>query len=740
MTVAGRYALNTPIIIAAAETPSSNLFSPKHSSFSTAKTFQERLPVVSDESKQQPKGDIAADDDEQKMLLDKGLAVYLEVKVPKIGRTLARRIVEHIGEQARDVFVSTNKDKNNTVGGHQQEQQLQEVKGISKGLAKDILDHFQNCVDRNLLDVMTRLVPFGISSTICKNIADKYGETATNVIDTNPYTLYYEGKDDSFVSYKGVKGVSFQLADAIALSNPKFARDHPKRIHTGIFYLLSQKAKDGHTAENLGCLLAETLKMLNLGGAEHGALVETLVRGSNVDNVELGSFSGRDYVQLQKYAQDETDIAEFLKRPRSKRSQSRPNQKALQKAALMCGFATFSETQIEAINTVAENGVVVVTGGPGCGKSAIIPALLSTLYCGDSVYCDKVEVVAPTGKAARRLQEIIQGVSRNVHSNLGYAPKPQTIHRLLIRSKTLSCRCVIVDEASMVDTELAAQLIRALPDGCDLVIVGDPDQLPSVGPGTFLQDIINSNVVPVVHLETPFRQAPDSAIIGLAHEVNKGKFPDVTKLAPHNQVEFISCQDQELSTAEIIFNLSEQYDRTEIQILAPMRKGASGINVINTFFQEKNPATQPTLCKFKKGDKVIQTKNNYDLDLLNGMVGSVDHVEENLSASNAIYTTITVSFDDGNIHDFGVEELSDLDLAYAISIHKSQGSEYPVVIIVLSMDHWKMLNRPLLYTALTRGKRKVIIVGDAEACKMAAKNNFSNKRCTLLRERLVRLV
>ena len=253
-----------------------------------------------------------------------------------------------------------------------------------------------------------------------------------------------------------------------------------------------------------------------------------------------------------------------------------------------------------------------------------------------------------------------------------------------------------------------------------------------------MHDIIKSGIVPLVRLEKIFRQSSNSAIIDLAHAVNSGKFPNEKMLsgdsdvAAHSQFQFVGLQDQAVTTSleSVLSSLPKLYGPKDVQVLAPMHARESGIKILNTFFQDKNPAIEPDWLEFKEGDKVIQTRNNYELGLFNGMVGVVKDVNE---------VIMTVSFDDGSTHNFDKcdeADLADLELAYAISIHKSQGSEYPVVIVVISKDHLYMLRRKLLYTAITRAKEKLIIIGDPTACKWAAENNSSDERCCLLRERL----
>ena len=452
-------------------------------------------------------------------------------------------------------------------------------------------------------------------------------------------------------------------------------------------------------------------------------------------DVKLTVRDGLQYLQLTILATAEEDIAAFLNRARP----AKPifDGKTIKEVEKQLGLS-FSDSQKEAINSALSSQVTVLTGGPGTGKTAICQALVEILKDRDAGMI--IHLAAPTGKAAKRLTEAT-----------GY--DATTIHRLLKCDKESKCFAyhennklpadfIIIDEASMLDTHLTASLIRAIPDDCHLVLVGDVDQLPSIGPGNVLHDIITSERVPVTRLKSIFRQSHDSSIVTYSHAVKRGDeyiekellCSNVSDLSECREFQFVDLQHQECSTmVEEVFKFVRKLGRdpiNDMQILAPMYERSSGINALNEMFQKLNPATTSIRFsndrEFKLGDKVMQTRNDYEKEIFNGTVGFVSEIANEVMAVNF----------HGILIKYRKSDLDDLTLAYAISIHKSQGSEYPIVVVVLTKDHNVMLDRKLLYTALSRAKEKVIVVGDQEAYEKAVKNDFVKERCTLLGHRL----
>jgi exodeoxyribonuclease V alpha subunit len=699
-----------------------------------------------------------------------GLKKYVEEHIDYIGEKRADLIVDHFGKDTFDILSGTDAVV-----------RLQEIPGIGSSIALKVATKWeQHKRDDNYLNVLTRLSPYGISRSTCLLIVEKFGSNAVHTIDTDPYKLY-----------RDIKLIGFETADRIALSKPNCSPDSPRRVDAALYYILDTAKRNGDTALQLDEVIEKVRQTLDLGVGVVKAMLQNAAKKINsVTGIEFHEFHDTMYAQLAELAKAEKDIATFLTRPRSTqikfdKSTVQQVEEAMDNSSK--GFK-FSESQIEAIKTAVENGIAVVTGGPGTGKTKIIPALRY-------VFKNKaVAVVAPTGKAAQKISKVLTSCS-----DPDDGVEPQTIHRLLgyesdtqgffyNKGNRLLLDCVVIDESSMVDVPLAASLIRALPDHCCIIIVGDVDQLPSIGPGNLLCDIIKSKRIPCTRLETIFRQSEGSMIIECAHAVNKGKAylnqeqlsANISDLSDCTEFQFVDCQG--LEPKKVVAEVASFFKKTakssyDVQIIAPMHKGESGIKVLNDVFQTMNLNPMYGEFNFKVGDKVMVTRNNYDMDVFNGTVGTVkkifsgeetlgvaeiqakrDLIEKKLyrfrsrigsTTENALYSDkqiknaklMVVDFDGDRSLCFmnGVGH-NDLTLAYAISVHKSQGSEYPLVIIVLTKSHWYMLQRRLLYTAITRAKGKVVIVGEADAYNRAVQHNPDDKRVSLLYHRLIETV
>jgi len=689
--------------------------------------------------------------------------------IPGVGDKLAGRIIDHLGDKTLDVIFGVGND-------------LHHVNGISKTLAMKIVKF---CLDHQALwQVHLRLAPVGIPLAVSKKILASYegkAAAAIDIIEHDPYSLCRQ-----------VTGVTFHMADNIAISNPKLDCNGLKRIDAGVSYVLEMAGRKGHTAQPLDEVEQQTIKLLATNETKDRPKVAIMLENGDLPNVTCHDVSGKKFAQLTELDKDEQTIADFFRRSPTKGRKVPPA--VLARAARQCGFETFSASQIKAITAIVENLAAVVTGGPGCGKSSIIPAVLSVLDL-QGVGVNDVKVIAPTGRAAQRINEMIKAGSKTVFSYKNFEGfEATTIHRLLTSDIPNTPKVVIVDETSMLSTELAAKLIRALPTGCRLVFIGDKDQLPSIDPGDVLSHIIGSKCIPTITLETVYRQASYSSIVEVAKHINEGKFEKdfLDALPDDNQFQFVPLREDQSITRllhDIMTKLPKRYGPKDVQILAPMRKGDHGIAKTNTFFQEMNDGEEATE-HFKIGDKVMQTRNNYDLGVFNGTVGiltafsEIGRTEEGRRGSVTNHEapeppplsqnrtpqrkssrstksgdglaspkTVLENDRDREVYltvDFDGELITsrstdfDLDLAYASTIHKSQGSEYPVVILVLTkkhaymLKHTSMLRRKLFYTAATRPKEKLIIVGDFEACKQAASDNRTDDRCCLLRHKLLK--
>ena len=399
----------------------------------------------------------------------------------------------------------------------------------------------------------------------------------------------------------------------------------------------------------------------------------------------------------------------------------------------------FSEKQLEAIKASINNKIMVVTGGPGTGKTTIINAILRIAR----KMAQKVLLAAPTGRAAKRMTEATGHEAKTIHRLLEYSPGGGPDGGRFKRDDTnpLDADLLIIDEVSMVDTLLMYHFLKAVPQRATLILVGDIDQLPSVGPGNVLKDIIDSTIVPVVRLNEIFRQSQRSMIIVNAHRVNRGEMPGEQRGPEHiNDFYFTAIEEPEKVLEKIVHLCKEAIPRefgfdplNDIQVLAPMHRGIIGVTNLNVSLQKELNAGTDEIMRagklFKVGDKVLQTRNNYDKDVYNGDIGRIRIIDKELQELKIDY--------DGKIVSYDYTDLDEIVLAYAISVHKSQGSEYPVVIIPVLTQHYLLLQRNLLYTGITRGKKLVILIGTKKALAIAVRNNKQQQRYTLLKERLM---
>jgi exodeoxyribonuclease V alpha subunit len=630
----------------------------------------------------------------------KGIERYLASgMVEGIGPAMAKRLVDHFGQETLDVI-------------EKHHERLTEVEGIGKVRAKRIREAWAE--QSEVKEVMIFLQSHGVSPAYAVRIWQRYGKRALGLVRENPYRLALE-----------IFGIGFKKADQIAQSIG-FELASPERAEAGTLHVLFETAEEGHTFVPRAELIARTHEILGIDPI----LVETAIEKLAADaRVRVD----RESIYMAALHQAETNAAEAVKLM----LQAPPRTASIDLAELEAGLAIeLAPEQRAAIAAAQTKRLVVVTGGPGTGKTTIVKAILRLLQKQGR----KVLLAAPTGRAAKRLSEATGEEAKTIHRLLEFDPKQRAFAK--DAADPLEADTLIVDEVSMVDILLFANLVSALPPKASLVLVGDVDQLPSVGPGRVLDDIIASGRAEVIRLQQIFRQAERSLIVVNAHRINEGKLP-LLDVDPERPQDFYLIERSEpervLETIEEVvarripsrFKLDPVDD---VQVLTPMHKGPLGAVNLNHRLQSLlNPNVTDDFLKrgpysFKAGDKVMQTKNDYTLGVFNGDLGrvlSVDVEDKKLVAR----------FDDRTVT-FGPSELDTLTLAYACSIHKSQGSEYPAVVIPVSTQHYVMLHRNLFYTGVTRGRRLVVLVGTKRALQMAVENEQQLHRHSGLADRL----
>ncbi|MBR3104171.1 MAG: ATP-dependent RecD-like DNA helicase [Lachnospiraceae bacterium] len=644
-----------------------------------------------------------------------------------LGEKMAVRIVEKFGDDTFRII-------------EEEPERLAEIKGISAKKAREITD--QLAAKREQRSAMLFLQQFGITQALADKIYEKYGNALYNIMKNNPYRLAEE-----------IPAVGFKKADAIA-QKAGISTDSEYRIRCGLLYLLQQLAAEGHCYYPSGSLCEKTAEMLGVSQEAVKEQLPALAIDQKI-TIKNGAEGGRVY--MRSYYQAEQYCAEQLLRLRDDFAGEAATETDLKMVEKALGIE-LDDLQRQAVRTCMGSGVFILSGGPGTGKTTTINAIIGLMERDGRAFV----LAAPTGRAAKRMKEAT-----------GY--DAQTIHRLLEiggdldeegggriffgrnESEPLEADCVIVDEVSMVDIHLLKALLAAIPAGSQLILVGDVDQLPSVGPGQVLKDLLGSKAFPTALLQRVFRQSGESHIVDYAHRINHGerldlatKYPDFFLL--EKDTPEVVCSYMVQLMGDVIprkLGLSGE----DIQVLTPMRKGALGVEGLNAILQERlNPPSDEKLeCSygdtvFREGDRVMQIRNDYELEwevtgqynvavengkgVFNGDVGTIREINNYLKL-------MRVEFDDNRTVYYEFQKLDELELAYAVTIHKSQGSEYPVVILPLLSGPRMLMTRNLLYTAVTRAKQCVILIGSSGTVQQMIDTDYIQSRFTSLKERIL---
>ena len=639
---------------------------------------------------------------------EEGMIRYLSSEIFKgIGKKTAQRIVNKFGNDTFKIIDSSP-------------ELLSKIKGVNKKQQKSLLNSWEE--QRGLRDVMTFLRGVGISHSFAQRIYAKHGMNSIPLIKANPYLL------------TDISGIGFLTADGIA-HNLGFDKNSPHRAAAGLLYMLEQQVLNGHTCYPLPDLLEKTAPELLIDKTILEESLNQLIEDRLIYCAEQNDENGerQKFIARMRYYRAEQRIAENIFRILKSKAYTifESESSLIEEQERKVGLK-LDEAQREAVNAVLKYKVLIVTGGPGTGKTTLVRFILGLMR----PKIPSIALAAPTGRAAKRITETTGSSSSTIHrlleaTNVGFQRN---------RENPLDQELIIIDETSMIDTLLMDSFLEAVPSASRLIIVGDVDQLPSVGAGTVLQDFIKSGSIPVVRLNHIFRQAYGSFITVNAHKVRRGELPSVNKSSKQSDLKdqlqdyyFIEESDQEKIVEKILLLNTERIPQRfkldpmkEIQVLTPMHRGITGASQLNRNLQEKiNPDAKGIEHReqwFRVGDKIMQQQNDYEKQVFNGDLGRVVDCDQD---SKELY----VRFEQSHIH-YKSNELDQLTLAYAITVHKSQGSEYSAVIMPITTHHYMMLQRNLLYTAITRGKQLVVLIGTSAAVRIAVQNQGTLNRYT----------
>jgi exodeoxyribonuclease V alpha subunit len=646
-----------------------------------------------------------------------GIEKYLgSGMIPGLGPVMARRIVGRFGKQTLEIIDTAI-------------ERLTEVEGIGPKRIETIQAAWQE--QREIRDVMIFLQAHGVGAGHAERIFRRYGRRSVTVVRENPFRLATD-----------IQGIGFLTADRIA-AQLGFPPDSALRVTAGILYVMDNLSQDGHVYFPYDALLSKCCETLAVGSETVAEAMADLARADQIvledvpENIEPTKAEGKA-VYLKAHHVCETGIARRIQLLCAAPKTCRPVQveRALQWAQQRLAIELAAD-QITAIRASLEQKVLVITGGPGTGKTTIVNAVLQIF----SRAAATALLAAPTGRAAKRLGETCGREAVTIHRLLEFTMARGGFQRN--EQNPLAGDLLVIDEASMIDTVLLHHLLKAVPAGATLILVGDVHQLPSVGPGTVLKDIIDSGKVPVVELKEIFRQASQSRIVVNAHRINSGLLPDLQTSEPSEPTAtdfyFIQQEDPQ-RVVEIVVELTQSRiprrfgldPVNDIQILTPMHRGLVGAANLNRRLQNELNPGQDLITRgdqsFRAGDKVMQIRNNYEKEVFNGDIGRIVRIDS--------FSRQVIGRFDGREVAYNAGELEEIVPAYAISVHKSQGSEYPAVVIPVLTQHFLLLQRNLIYTAVTRGRRLVVMVGTRKALAIAVKNDKPQHRYTRLRYRL----
>lgn len=622
-----------------------------------------------------------------------GIELYLASFCKGIGKTYARKIVQQFGRKTIEILDN-------------HPEKLSQVRGIGKTRLKKIQNSWMKY--KAIQDVMIFLQGHGITPGYASRIYSKYGDASIAVITKDPYRLADE-----------VRGIGFQMADKLALSLG-IDKDSFIRNRSGVLFALNQISNDGHVYATRSQLVRKAITLLDVDEVKLQATIDEMLKTDEVIK------DRDDAIFLPQLRYCEVGIASNLARLLTKQVELKADVTKIEKKLKI----SYDPLQADAIQKAMRSQVMVLTGGPGTGKTTVTRGIIEAFLQNRL----RVTLAAPTGRAAKRMQEATEMESKTIHRLLEFRPDIGFLHD---KGDPLDAQAVIIDESSMIDTYLMNSLLRALKTGTRLILIGDIDQLPSVGAGNVLRDIIDSETVPTVRLTKIFRQALTSKIIENCHRVNNGEMPD-TKVKKNADFFFIRAENKDDIPGLIEDLVSRRLPNAykvlpvDIQVLCPQKTSDIGTVALNKQLQKAlNHSTisvQYGDTLFKVGDKVMQMSNNYDKFVFNGDVGTILSIDRDEDE-------VVISFD-GVPVTYSVSELGDVSLAYAATIHKSQGSEYPVVVIPIHNTNHVMLERHLIYTGFSRAKKLLVVVGSESALRYAVYHEVTTKRNTMLKERL----
>jgi exodeoxyribonuclease V alpha subunit len=627
---------------------------------------------------------------------------YLASEIKGVGPALARRIVERFGEELPSVLDNAP-------------ERLHEVRGLPRAVAQRIAVAWRDATGLRELTVFLR--GHGIGASHARRIHEKYGRESLQAVRDDPYLLA-----------RTIPGIGFRTADAIA-EKLGIPRNSIQRARAAVIHLLERMAEEGHVFAPFEYLELQFTGGLELDSDLARRAVDELASEGEIVSARVGD---GEAVYLKRLYDAETTVAERIQMLVAGRAMSHAAAEKAIAAAKQSGGVTLSDEQNRALQIALRAKVAVITGGPGTGKTTLLRALLNVLDAAGL----KPTLAAPTGRAARRLAEATGREAKTIHRLLEYSPDTGDF----LRSEKFPLRAnyLVIDEASMMDIELAASVTEALLPSAALLLVGDRDQLPSVGPGSVLRDVIASGLVPVAELREVHRQAATSLIVANAHRINHGEMPDTSNGAEgdffffeRNSPDDVVATIKQLVANRLVGRFGIN-DPREIQVLTPMNRGPLGAQALNREMQDLlNPRGKELRAgerRFREGDRVIQLRNNYDKLIFNGAIGRIAAIDTQRGR-------VGVNFDEGHA-EYDLAELDEVGLAYAISIHKSQGSQYPAVIVPIHQSHYLMLRRNLLYTAIARAERVCVLVGTRAAMRQAVRNADERRRFSRLADRL----